>query len=357
VVSGLDQPIVIANSNYHVGQERSVRVAEEQGFLTEEGLDSYVYLWGGLVPGRWEFDALGDVMWERGVDIATAVDVRAAVLQRSRGQDVYIVGGWRLQLAPRLIGSKGMKGPEDLPGKRVGVREKWGLAHIGLVSALSTLGLDPEHDIEWVEDPIISYGGDAAEDLLRSGKIDVLPLNGSGADHLIDEGYPVVLDLQTFYRQRGAWPPGKVIVTTRQTIEQRAQDLEAFLRGNLRGFWFVQDPNNTAYMFDLESRMRQRTFNEDERRLRMVKERDEPSRPAEDGPLASGHMPMDGLVPRPALQSIIDGMVQAGEIDRPLPIDNVLKDAASIAGLQSLITRGLIDQAAVDRWRGVRSWA
>ena len=88
-MSGLDQPIVIANSNYHVGQERSVRVAEEQGFLKEEGLDSHVYLWGGLVPGRWEFDALGDVMWERGVDIATAVDVRAAVLRRSRGEDVY----------------------------------------------------------------------------------------------------------------------------------------------------------------------------------------------------------------------------------------------------------------------------
>ena len=30
-----------------------------------------------------------------GVDIATAVDVQAAIYQRSLGADLYIVGGWR----------------------------------------------------------------------------------------------------------------------------------------------------------------------------------------------------------------------------------------------------------------------
>src|SRR6266545_249240 len=137
-MSGLDQPIVIANSNYHVGQERSFRVAEEQGFLKEEGLDRYLYERGGLIPGQLEFLGLGQQMWERGVDIATAVDVRAAIVQRARGEDVYIVGGWRTQLAPRLVGAKDLTGPADLKGARIVIREKWGLNHIGICGALRT---------------------------------------------------------------------------------------------------------------------------------------------------------------------------------------------------------------------------
>ncbi|HZT08009.1 MAG TPA: hypothetical protein VFC51_13340 [Chloroflexota bacterium] len=351
-MSGLDQPIVIANSNYHVGQERSFRVAEEQGFLREEGLDRYVYERGGLIPGRWEFEALGQVMWERGVDIATAVDVRAAVLQRARGEDVYIVGGWRVQLAPRLIGAKGITGPEQLRGARIGVREKWGLNHIGLASAISTFGIDPEREIEWVEDPIVGYGSAGVEELLRSGRVTVLPLNGREADRLMDEGYPLVLDLETFYRGRGAWPPGKVIVATRRTVEQRGAELRAFLRANLRAFWFVQDPANHEYMFELETRMRASTFNDDERKLRMLRSESEVPVQTYDGPRSTGYMPMDGLVPRPALAAIVQGMAQKGEIDSAFAVDDVLKDQASIDAYDRLVSRGLIDAALVARWRG-----
>ena len=101
-MSGLDQPIVIANSSYHTGHERSFLAAEEQGFLKEEGLDRYVYLRGGLIPAQWEPEGLGRAMWERGVDISPSVNVWSAIKQRARGEDVYIVGGWRVQSAPKL---------------------------------------------------------------------------------------------------------------------------------------------------------------------------------------------------------------------------------------------------------------
>jgi ABC-type nitrate/sulfonate/bicarbonate transport system substrate-binding protein len=146
-MSGLDQPIVIANSCYHVGHERSVKVAEEQGYFKEEGLDRYILERGGLIPGRLEFDGLAEVMWERGVDIATAVDVRAAIVQRARGEDVFIVGGWRIQLSPKLIGTPELTRPEQLRGARIAIREKWGLNHIGISAALRTFGIDPERDV------------------------------------------------------------------------------------------------------------------------------------------------------------------------------------------------------------------
>ncbi len=344
-MSGLDQPIVIANSCYHVGHERSFRAAEEQGYLKEEGLERYVYERGGLIPGELEAVGLGQVMWERGVDIATAVDVRAAVSQRARGADVYIVGGWRTQLAPTLIGAKGITGPEGLRGGKIVVREKWGLNHLGIAAALRTFGIDPEAEVEWVENPVVAYNNQpGAGDLLRSGQVSAIPLGGPEAKQLLADGYPIALDMETFYRSRGAWPPGKVIVATSRTVEQRGEELRAFLRANLRAFWYVQDPRNRDYMHDLDNRMRLATYNEDERRLRT------PS-PDSEGP---GTMAMDGQVPRPALAAVIDQMVKSGELGPTIELDDVLKDAASIDAFENLQDRGLIDPQSLAEWRRVR---
>ena len=40
-MSTLDQPLLIANSNYHVGHQIAVFVAREQGYFREEGLKEY----------------------------------------------------------------------------------------------------------------------------------------------------------------------------------------------------------------------------------------------------------------------------------------------------------------------------
>src|SRR5436853_2427194 len=94
-MSSLDQPLLIANSNYHVGQQTSIRVAEEQGYFRDEGLAAYEYDWRGLLPGPFEKEGLGLVMQEHGVDVATAVDLPSALHQCARGADLYVVGGWR----------------------------------------------------------------------------------------------------------------------------------------------------------------------------------------------------------------------------------------------------------------------
>lgn len=353
-MSGLDQPIVIANSCYHVGHERSVRVAEEQGFFKEEGLERYVIDRGGLIPAEWEHEALGRQMWERGVDIATAVNVRPAIAQRARGEDVYIVGGWRIQLATKLIGAKGITRPEQLRGGRSISREKGGMLHAGIVAALRTFGVGPG-DIEWMEgtrDPVAERRG---ADLLRSGEVTFLSIaGGPEADRLVSDGYPLVLDVEEFYKSRGPWPPGSVIVATRQTIEQRGAELRAFLRANLRGYWFVEDPRNHAYMYDLENRMRQATLNQYERHVvRMLTAPTPSPRAHRTGYRSFGEMVLDGLVPRPALANVIEGMVKSGEAEHSIDLDDVLKDAASIDAYQQLVSRGLIDLETIERWGAV----
>ena len=94
-MSTIDQCLLIANSNYHVGQQVAVYVGLEQGYFQQEGLEKFDYDGRGLIPATMEREGLGPAMVEHGVDIVTAVDVSAAIHQRSLGADVYVIGGWR----------------------------------------------------------------------------------------------------------------------------------------------------------------------------------------------------------------------------------------------------------------------
>jgi ABC-type nitrate/sulfonate/bicarbonate transport system substrate-binding protein len=350
----VDQPIVIAQSGYHVGHQRSWRPAEEQGFVKEEGLDRYIYEPGGLIPAKFEADALGLQMWERGVDIVTAVNVWSAIIQRARGEDVYIVGGWRTLLAPKLIGAKGITRPEQLKGAKSIVRDTAGMGFLGVVNALQTFGVGPD-ETEWIKNPLAGYGSDQGMlDMLRAGEVQFLSLGGEQADELLSEGYPLVLDLEDYYRKQGAWPPGRVIVANARTIEQRGAELRAFLRANLRGAWYGTDPRNYRYMYELETRLRQVTYNDDERRLRMLKTDAPP--PERQTRRYSDPTIMDGLVSRPGLASVIEGMVKFGQLDRPIEVDDVLKDAAAVDACQNLLDRGLIDRDELQQWRAAKGY-
>src|SRR5688500_2471296 len=123
-MSTLDQPLLIANSNYHVGHQVAIFVAEEQEFFREEGLQEYEYDARGLIPGPIERDGLAMAITNHGVDIATAVDVEAAIYQRSLGADIYIVGGWRYTPFLRWYGAKHVTDMSKLRGGRIGMREK-----------------------------------------------------------------------------------------------------------------------------------------------------------------------------------------------------------------------------------------
>ena len=99
-VSGLDQPLLLATVNYHVGHTMSIRVAEEHGFFREEGLGDYIFDDRGMLPGPFEHDALALMMEEHGVDIALGAGIAAALHQRAAGAEHL----HRRGLAPRRAG-------------------------------------------------------------------------------------------------------------------------------------------------------------------------------------------------------------------------------------------------------------
>jgi ABC-type nitrate/sulfonate/bicarbonate transport system substrate-binding protein len=317
-MSTLDQPILIANSNYHVGHQVAIFAAKEQGFFDQEGLKEYEYDARGLIPGPIEREGLTMAITNHGVDIATAVDVEAAIYQRSLGADVYIAGGWRYTPFLRWYGSKKLTDMSKLRGGRIGMREKEGLVQGFIIDALRDAGVDPDTEVEWVYDPVFGYRNNPNHmEMLRSGKVDAITSQPPFSDQLEKEGYPMILDPNTVFPRR----PGKLTVATGQMIEKRGDELRAYFRAIIRAFWFMRDMNNFAYLSDLEKRLRRtNTHNEDERGVVAIVT--SPDR------LENWALPIDGGITEEAVQRIADEMVKSGKLSRPIAAKDILRDDA-----------------------------
>jgi ABC-type nitrate/sulfonate/bicarbonate transport system substrate-binding protein len=319
-MSTLDQSILIANVNYHVGHWVAIYVAEEQGFFKEEGLARYEYEHGGLLPGPSESQTLGLAIKEHGVDIATAVDTESAITQRAQGADVYIVGGWRYTPFLKWYGSKHITDMSKLRGGKIGVRENsadgGGLVEFFIEEALKEAGVNPATEVDMVQDPVFGYRNNPAHiEMLRSGKVNAITSSPPYSDQLEKEGYPVILDPNKVFPRR----PGKVTVAPRRTIEQRGEELKAYFRAITRTFWFMRDVKNFEYLHALETRLRKLTHNEDEQHLFIASAPDR---------VDSWALPMDGGIERHALDRIIQEMVKRGRLERPLSVEEVFKDQA-----------------------------
>jgi ABC-type nitrate/sulfonate/bicarbonate transport system substrate-binding protein len=319
-MSTLEQPLLIANVNYHVGHWVAIYVAEEQRFFKEEGLTRYEYERSGLLPGPSESQTLALAIKEHGVDIATAVDTESAISQRAQGADVYIVGGWRYTPFLKWYGSKHITDISKLRGGKIGVRENsadgGGLVEFFIEEALREAGVNPETEVQQVQDPVFGYRNNPAHiEMLRSGKVNAITSSPPFSDQLEKEGYPVILDPNKVFPRR----PGKVTVAPRRTIEQRSEELRAYLRALIRTFWFMRDVKNFDYLHALEARLRKLTHNEDEQRLFIASAPDR---------VDSWALPMDGGIERQALDRIMQEMVKRGRLKRALPVEEVFRDDA-----------------------------
>ena len=314
-MSALDQPILIANSNYHVGHQVGIAVAKEQGFFREEGFADYVYDSSGLIPGPLEREGLAMAMKNRGVDIATAVDIEAAIYQRCQGADLYIVGGWRYTPLLKWYGSKHVTDLSKLRGGKIGMREKEGLVQVFINDALREAGVNPEIDVEWVYDPVFGYRNNPGHaEMLRAGEVDAITSQPPFSDALEKDGYPMILDPNKIFPRR----PGKITVATRKMIEQRGDELKAYLRAIIRSFWFMRDVKNFAYLKGLEAELRRtNTHNEDEIRLAIVTSPDR---------VESWALPIDGGVEPQAVERIAREMVTAGKLQQRLSVREILRD-------------------------------
>ncbi|MSP37299.1 MAG: hypothetical protein EXR70_02245 [Deltaproteobacteria bacterium] len=334
-MSTLDQPLLIANSNYHVGHQVAIAVAKEQNYFTEEGLKEFDYDSRGLIPGPIEKDGLAMAIKNHGVDIAPAVDVEAAIHQRAKGADVYIVGGWRYTPFLKWYGAKHVTDMSKLRGGRIGMREKEGLVEVFITDALRAAGVEPFKDVTWVYDPVFGYRNSPAHmEMLRSGKIEAITSQPPFADQLEREGYPMILDPNKIFPRR----PGKLTVATGQMIDKRRDELTAYFRAIIRAFWFMRDVTHFEYLRELEARLRKtNTHNEDERgNVAIVTSPDR---------CDSWALPIDGAVAATAIERIVGEMVKSGKLATPIAVKEILRDDAVIAAYRDVSRRNELQPA------------
>jgi hypothetical protein len=319
-------------------------VAEEQGYFKEEGLTAYDLDQRGLIPGPLERDGLALVMREHGTDIALAVDVRAAIYQCWRNVDLFIVGGWRLDgpAGTKWYSTKKITDLGLVRGLKVGIRELGSLGQSLFTNALQRAGLDPFTDLEWVYGDHFYSDSQEKMDLLLSGEVDVVRAGALLSPRLEQAGCQMIFDPNL-----PGGRPGKVIVATRKTVEQRGEDLRAFFRANTRAFWFIRDVANFTYMQEVDVRMRQHSHNEFERVISLAEAADA----VEQSP-----MPMDGGVSRPALERTIEEMAELGQLDQRVAVEEVLDAGPVTTAYQELSRRPELQLALQKAHAVVEKW-
>jgi ABC-type nitrate/sulfonate/bicarbonate transport system substrate-binding protein len=346
-VSPGNQTLFVANSNYHVGQQIAVRVAEERGYFKEEGFVDYEYEFRGLVPGPVEAAALSLAIKEHGLDIVTAVNIDSIIYQRAKGAPVYLVGGWRWESNPdvKWFAAKTIPDLKALRRRRIGVREPGDLMQYALSKALRAVGLNAETDVQWVYDPIFAYRTNPAHvEMLKAGKVDVVCSGLPFSNELEREGYPMILDPKKS-QSRGRL--GKVIVATERTITERETELTAFLRAIIRSFWFMRDPDHFEYLRDLELKLRRVSHNDEERVVQLLNAPEK---------VEGWTLPIDLAVPQEDIVETIHEMIDLKKLARAIDPSEVVNNAAAIEAYKEVSARQELQPALRKAEAAVRKW-
>ncbi len=260
----------IAPACYHVLHLIPVMVAHEMNFFAEEGLrgddglPNYRVFRNSMVPFGLEKLGLSQAMKEKAIDIALDVQTRTVFYQRSRGADVYIIAGWRNQHIHVWMAAPDIKTLAQLKGRKIGINDIGDNQHWAISTWVRKAGLDPEHDVEWVRGIFHPIHIEA----LRSGKADCLAVTVFEAEELKKSGFNPLVSLQQQYPHGR---PERIIAATGRILEERPDLVKSFLKGMIRAYWFMRDPErNYRYVYNLEKRLRQLSPDAEERAMKFT---------------------------------------------------------------------------------------
>lgn len=324
-----NEKIRIATSSYHIGHSIAPMAALEKGFFREEGFEDFELLTEGLIPSFVEKQALSTAMKERGIQIVLGAQIPSVLSLHSQGEDLQIVFGWRFVPQADWYAAPGIKSFKDLKGKKIGIRDKGSTGPTRVLwNLIRKAGLDPDEDVIWVEDRIFAYHRTRDHvDAMKEGKVDCLQSSPPFSEELEKMGASLLVSARKLF------PKGKpmaVIAARRSVVDERGQELRAFLRAILRGFWFERDKNNFPYLADLEKRLRAASPSADERALRMLTSPDR---------LELRPLPVDGQVPIDGLKEIVEEMKETGELPSNYSVEGVLVEEPVRDAFENLMSR------------------
>jgi ABC-type nitrate/sulfonate/bicarbonate transport system substrate-binding protein len=268
-------------------------------------------------------------MKERGIDIVLGAQIPSVLSLHSQGEDLQIVFGWRFVPQANWYTRPGIHSFADLKGKKIGVRDKGSTGPTRVLwNQIKKAGIDPDREVNWVHNRIFAYHRTRDHvDALKEGKVDCMQSSPPFSEELEKMGCGIVLNTKKLF-PKGR--PMAVIAARKAVIEERGQDLRAFLRAILRGFWAERNQENFSYLADLEKRLRAKSPSADERALRLLTSPDH---------LEIRPLPVDGQVPIKGLQEIVEEMQQNGELPPNYNVEKVLVGEPVRNAFENLISR------------------
>ena len=315
---------------YHVLHLTVLMAAHEMDLFYDEGLhdeygrENYEIVPHGLAPFGFEKITLAQAMKDKEVHIATDVQPRTALYLSSQGADICVIAGWRNNRGRSLVAKKEIRTMQDLRGKRIGISDIGDNHHLFLTYWLHQAGVDPHSEIEWVT----GIGPEMRLAPLLEGKIDGgLVTYGDHVAELQKAGLAVLKDFSSTYPDGR---PDRVIVSSNRVVDERRDEVKAFLRAILRVYWFVRDAQNFHYMRNLERRLRRQSPNSYEQ-----------ARPihVKSPEWMEKHQayPLDGLAT--GLEQYAEEMLVLGEIDPKIDLGKVIRQELMSEAFKELSAR------------------
>lgn len=194
-------------------------VAVEKGYFAQEGIElSFDY----------SFETNGVQLVGAGQLPFALVSGEQVLLARAQGLPVVMVAQWyqRYPIAVFALAEKGLRTPQDLRGKTVGLPGFFGASYVGFKALLYATGI-PEEEVRAVD-----LGGFTQVAAVKEGKVDAAvgyinnePLVLRRAGFAVD-----VIDVADY-----AALVGNGILTNERTIRDQPDLVRRFLRAFLRG--------------------------------------------------------------------------------------------------------------------------
>jgi len=197
----------------------SIWVAEEKGLFKKHGLEPEVVVIGGGGARSVSSLIAGDIQFVTGGGDA---GIRASL----RGVDVVLVGSGLNKGLQRVLARPGLRGPEDLKGKRVGVTRFGSASHLVLQLVLRKWALRPEEvQVLQVESSPAMLAS------LDRGGLDAAVMTMPSFFVAEEKGYRVLADVGDMDIH---YPQGTILTTRSYLRTQRHQSIR-FMKGLIEG--------------------------------------------------------------------------------------------------------------------------
>ena len=211
----------------HVGAVLPLSIAQEQGLFTKHGVEVRLVLVPGPdVPRLAEENPIG------------YIGAPAVLLRAAEGADVKIVGSFSTgRVTGHVVARPEIKKPEELRGKRVGVRAIGAGLWIQTILALEHLGLDPKRDnistLAIGDPPQIMQA-------LEAGSIDAAVLPVAQSRQLKAKGFSVLLELYP----ANIHVPTNALAVTAPYLQQSPDVVEKVVAALIESIAFGVSPTN-----------------------------------------------------------------------------------------------------------------